>query len=95
MTVPPHALRRALASDHLTALLAKASPFVAASERERLTLAHLARLTYAAFPSTYKCFYHTTAQQWVVGFLEERRAAGPFVRRRLLALRRPELPARR
>ena len=66
MTVPPHALRRALASDHLTALLAKASPFVAACERERLTLAHLARLTYAAFPSTYKCFYHTTAQQWVL-----------------------------
>jgi hypothetical protein len=51
----------------LTALLTtKASPFVAASERERLTLAHLARLTYAAFPSTYKCFYHTTAQQWVL-----------------------------
>ena len=66
MTVPPHALRRALASDHLAALLTKASPFVAASERERLTLAHLARLTYAAFPSTYKCFYHTTAQQWVL-----------------------------
>ena len=66
MSVPPHALCHALASDHLADLLSNTSPYFAACERERQILANLVRLTYDAFPCTYKCFYHTTAQQWVL-----------------------------